>query len=173
MIDLEVKKTEIRMNFDGDCELILTVPGSQKSAVQEIHLQSKDKPLVAKIARKTKKRSLDANAYLWVLMDKIALKIGSTKEEVYRRLVKEVGIFEILPIRDDALDFWIGSWRGKGIGWYAEAIHPSKNLEGYTTTINYYGSSVYGTKEMSRLIDEAVQEAKDLGIETMPPEELE
>ena len=35
------------------------------------------------------------------------------------------------------------------------------------------GSHTYDTKEMSRLIDGAVYEAKQLGIEVLPPDELE
>ena len=36
----------------------------------------------------------------------------------------------------------------------------------------YYGSSQYNTKQMSRLIDMVVEGAKELGIETLTPEEL-
>ena len=36
----------------------------------------------------------------------------------------------------------------------------------------YYGSSRYNTRQMSRLIDSIVQDCKDLGIETLPPEKL-
>lgn len=42
-----------------------------------------------------------------------------------------------------------------------------------TDVVAYYGSSTYDTDEMARLIDEIVNEAKELGIETMPPEELD
>ena len=37
----------------------------------------------------------------------------------------------------------------------------------------YRGSHSYDSKEMSILIDGTVEEAKALGIETLPPEELE
>jgi hypothetical protein len=36
----------------------------------------------------------------------------------------------------------------------------------------YFGSSGYNTKEMSVLIDEAVRQAKELEIETLPPNQL-
>jgi hypothetical protein len=36
----------------------------------------------------------------------------------------------------------------------------------------YKGSHLYDTKEMSRLIDYIVEEAKDLGIETMTPDDV-
>ena len=45
-------------------------------------------------------------------------------------------------------------------------------LEGYENVFAYYGSSTYNTTEMSRLIDYVVDEAKELGIETLPPEQL-
>jgi hypothetical protein len=35
------------------------------------------------------------------------------------------------------------------------------------------GSHTYDTREMSRLIDGTVEEAKELGIETLTPEQLE
>ena len=37
----------------------------------------------------------------------------------------------------------------------------------------YRGSSTYDSKEMSLLIEGTVSDAKDLGIETIPPDELE
>ena len=36
----------------------------------------------------------------------------------------------------------------------------------------YYGSSTYNTRQMSRIIDAAVEEAKGMGIETLRPEEI-
>ena len=36
----------------------------------------------------------------------------------------------------------------------------------------YYGSSGYDTKEMGRLIDGVIDECKELGIETLPPDKV-
>ena len=44
----------------------------------------------------SEKRSLNANAYMWVLLDQIAQAIHGTKEEVYRIAVKHVGVFDTL-----------------------------------------------------------------------------
>ena len=49
---------------------------------------------------------------------------------------------------------------------------PSK-IKGYTNTRCFYGSSVYDTAQMSRLIALIVEECKAAGVETMTPEELE
>ena len=58
-----------------------------------------------------------------------------------------------------------------GLGWVTETI-PSK-LDGFTNVLAYYGSSMYNTAEMSKLIDLIVQECQQLGIETKNPKELQ
>ena len=62
----------------------------------------------------------------------------------------------------------IKKWNKRGLGWIAEIIGESK-IPGYTNIMTYFGSSVYDTSEMSRLIDGLVSEAEYLGIETMTP----
>lgn len=127
---------------------------------------------MASLAEKRKKRSPDANAYLWVLCQKIAEAVRNlTKEEVYKAAVRQAGQFEILPIRCDAEEAFIRKWTGRGAGWLAERQDESK-LPGYVRVIAYYGSSVYDSREMAALLDYVVSEAKDLGIETATPEEL-
>ena len=119
-----------------------------------------------------KKRSLDANSYAWVLMGKLANKVGLSKEEVYREFVKDVGNnYEIIPIRNDAVVGWISAWQGRGTGWVCDILGESK-LDGYTNVICYYGSSTYDSMQMSRLIDLIVYECKLQGIDTMTPAEL-
>lgn len=119
------------------------------------------------------KRSNDANAYMWVLCDKIAIAIGKgmTKEEVYREAVRKVGVFNILPVKKEAVPRFIQSWCRNGVGWVCDNTGRSK-LQGFENIVVYYGSSTYNTKEMSRLIDYIVEEAKDYQIETLPPEQL-
>lgn len=119
-----------------------------------------------------KKRSLDANAYAWVLCKKIADKLSITKEEVYKKNIKEVGKFEIIPIRNEAVSTFIRAWNKKGIGWLCEILDKSK-IENYTNIIAYYGTSEYNTKEMSIFIEGLVYEAQQLGIQTKSPKEIE
>jgi len=141
-------------------------------AAREFVGRMKDKMYSASLKEHREKRSLDANAYLWVLCQKIAEVVRyTTKEEVYREAIKRVGQFEYLPIREDAVDTFIKRWNDKGLGWFAEQVEDSK-LPGYIKVIAYYGSSVYDTKEMSVLIDDVIDTAKELDIETATPEEL-
>lgn len=119
-----------------------------------------------------KKRSLDANAYLWVLLGKISAEVNIPPEEVYRNAIRDIGgNYEVFPVRNDIADRFEGIWSHDHIGWIAENIGPSK-IEGYTNFRCFYGSSVYDTKQMSRLLDVVIDECKQLGIETMTDREL-
>jgi len=169
--------TDIRLQFNKSHqpELVLVLslsPQQAQEGVQELkEVLSKGKHLQAEIKQYRKRRSLDANAYFWVLCQKIAEAIGSTKELVYQNFIRDVGQFEIIPIRDDAVDRWISNWQSIGLGWYAEILSDSK-IEGYKNIISYFGSSVYDSKEMSVLINEIVNQCHELGIETKPEEEI-
>lgn len=117
-------------------------------------------------------RSLNANSYCWVLMDRIAEKLKTTKEDVYLEIIKRVGVFEILPIREDVVERFVSRWNSKGLGWVCDNLGACKTLKGFVNIVAYYGTSTYDTKEMSRFIDEVVENAKELKIETKTPNEI-
>lgn len=134
--------------------------------------QLREKDVDVSIKKYRAKRSLDANGYAWVLIDKIAARMGLTKAEVYRDHIRHIGgVSEIVCVRDQAVERLRDGWQKNGLGWQTETL-PSK-LEGCTNIVLYYGSSTYDTRQMSALIDSLVDTAKGLGIETMSPEELE
>ena len=123
------------------------------------------------IAKERKKRSLDANGYAWVLIDKIAAAMRLGKEEVYRNSIRDIGgNSEIICVPDKAVDTLRRCWEKNGLGWQMDTM-PSK-LPGCTNAVLFYGSSAYDTHQMSILIDRLVQDCKALGIETLPPEKL-
>lgn len=167
-----MKATDIDILYTTDIntmQVVLTTnrnPEYQQKIFKLKELTEENKLLTVDIKQYRKRRSLDANAYCWILSQKIAEKIGNTKEFVYKQAIRQVGQFEILPIKDDAVEKWIQVWESRGIGWQSEIMRDSK-LDGYTTTINYFGSSVYDTKQMSILLEEIVYQAKELGIDTM------
>lgn len=134
-------------------------------------LFNQDKEKVFEIKEHKLKRSLNANAYCWVLMNKIADAIKSTKEEVYREYIKNKGIFRLITMNKDATNTFIKIWQEKGLGWICD-ISESK-YEGMVDVVAYYGTSSYNTKQMANFIDYVVDEAKNLGIETLPPDEIE
>jgi hypothetical protein len=128
--------------------------------------------LTIKIGKFSKKRSLDANAYAWVMISKLAEKLNIPKTDIYRSAIKEIGgNSDVVCIQDKAVKKLCEGWEGNGIGWLTERF-PSK-LDGCTNVTLYYGSSTYDTAQMSRLINIIVEECRQLGIETKSKEEVE
>ena len=117
------------------------------------------------------KRSLDANAYCWVLIDKIAEKLKESKEEVYRQYITHIGgNSEIVCVQNEAVERLCEGWRRNGIGWQTETF--DSKIGGCTNVILYYGSSVYDSAQMARLLDLIIQDCKTLGIPTETPNEI-
>lgn len=120
------------------------------------------------IQKKKNKRSLNASAYCWVLCQKIAEELSKTgytsKEDVYRKAIKDCSHFSYVPVREDAIERYIQIWQGHGLGWLAEDAGECQSLKGYHNIMCYHGSSVYTTAEMQRLIDCLVDECNQLEI---------
>lgn len=134
---------------------------------EELNKLDADTEYTVSITKKSKRRSLNANAYAWVLCEKIARELSKnayiSKNDVYKRVLVESGTFTYLPIKNDATDRFIEIWQGHGLGWHAEEAGPAK-MEGYTIIRAYHGSSVYTVDEMRRLIDALVDECSQLNI---------
>ena len=162
----------ISTSFSETGQQLITLALTTKQDISDLKaIIANGKLLEVEISKQKKKRSLDSNSYLWTLCQKIAEVIQSTKELVYQKFIRDVGQFEIVPIKNEAVERWIEVWNSKGLGWFAEVMEDSK-LPGYKKVISYYGSSVYDQREMSVLLDEVVRECKELGIETLPPDEI-
>lgn len=125
-----------------------------------------DETKLYKIEEYKQKRSLEANAYYWVLLSKMADVLRVSKRELHLRMLREYSQVSIVCIPANS--------NIKGYVKYYEqdgAFKKGDNLF-YTYKI-YKPSSEMDTKEMSVLIDGAVYEAKQLGIETLPPYKIE
>ena len=174
-MELKAKNLEIKKSLNGDTELIFSVADKDNKIAKLISEDTTLKEFIKlKFEKWRKKRSLDANAYMWVLLGNIAKheNIKSTAEELYKKYIKNVGVYEIMPIKTIAVDAYINRWKRNGKGWFCEVLGESK-LKDYTNVITYFGSSSYDTKEMFRLIEEIITDAKELGIETITPAEKE
>ena len=127
------------------------------------------------LRRYRKKRSLDANAYCWVLCDKIAKELSKdgtpvTKAVVYKDAILQIGTFEPMIIQEKAFDNFKRIWEKQGLGFLIQEVSRKDKC----IKVNcYYGSSTYDSKEMCLLIELLIDMAKNLGIETKPQEEID
>lgn len=138
--------------------LTLIVDKDSSIAVRQILNElDENETYIAEIKKSKRKRTLDQNSYMWVLCQRIAEKVGNTKEEVYRTFIKRVGQFDVLCIQNNALNNFIERWGKQGIGWFCET--DTSKLKGCT--------NVYTTEEMMILLDEVISQCKELNISTV------
>lgn len=169
---METKVNQIDWQPDKEGRTWLHLLVEDGATARRYATENADKPLRLKLSRWTEKRSLDANAYCFVLIGKIAEATRVPRDEVYREAIRNLGgNYDTVCIQQKAADALCDGWSHNGLGWITEQF-PSK-LEGCVNVNLYYGSSTYDKPTMSRLIDNIVQDAKELDIETLTPDELE
>lgn len=146
----------------------MTFSVNENTVVNEID-KLRDCKLSIKVVKHKEKRSLDANAYAWVLMQKLAEAINSDKWTVYLEcLIKHSKCFTHVIVKPEAVDKMKELYRT-----CVDLGEISVNgMTGHQLQV-YYGSSTFNTKEMSVFIDGIVRDCKDQGIETLTPIELE
>ena len=153
-------------------QMIIDVPPDQRGTVMKFLRTMKDKLYDLTIKEHREKRSLDANAYAWVLIGLIADALRIPPNEVYRQAILNIsGNYEVIPVREEAVSKFMEVWQKQGIGWPIFDMGKSK-IPGYRNLRAYYGSSVYDTRQMSQLIENLIHDCKALGIETKSEEEL-
>ena len=159
--------TSARVSPDGElCLKVKNIP-----MARQFVLEMRDRVYTCEVREYRKKRSLDANAYFWVLCDKLAEATGVPKEDIYRNAIRDIGgVSDTVCVTDKAAPKLMQIWSGRGLGWFCESF-PSK-LPGCTNVTLYSGSSTFDARQMSRLIDNIVQDCAAVGIETATPDEI-
>lgn len=138
--------------------------GNPKQLIMYLATCDDDKEYEVKEVKK--KRSLDSNSYYWALLNKIAGVLGESKEKLHLKMLKEYGeVYSVLlPKEHDITGL---------IKYYEVESCIEKNGHKFISYKAYLPSSEMNTKQMSKLIDGVVSEAKELGIETLTPSQIE
>ena len=148
--------------FGGDYLLTLRLEGVGRSELEGLKDST---PYRLKLTKWAERRSLDANNYLWVLASKMAEVLGTTKDEVYENLLQRYGLVDedvVITVKSSVdMSKIDGHW------------HLLKSDDKWSGYIRIRGTSEYDKREMARFLDMVVDEAKELGVETMTPQELE
>lgn len=162
-------------SFDGKPMLTVSAPALETKAIRKIYdvvlsgRTVQNTRLTATFAWYKEKRSLNANAYFHVLVGKIAKAIGESESDVKRQLVCDYGAQAAVIVLPKAV-----TPESAGVAyarWINDIVSP-KGVE-----CSQYGAykptHTLDTAEMARLINGTIAEAKQLGIETKTPAEIE
>lgn len=146
--------------------------GTANKLITYLIEQARDKQFEIKEYRA--KRSLDSNAYCWVLCDKIAKELSKdgtiiTKEKIYQDAILQIGTFESMIVEEKAFENFKRIWQKQGLGFLIQEVSRKDKC---VKVHCYYGSSTYDSKEMSLLINLLVELAKSLNIETKSDAEI-
>lgn len=147
-------------------DVLLTLNIEEKESVKKGYDELKDKRLVIDIKQYRKKRSLNANAYAWVLITEIANKLRASKEEIYFIMLKRYGQGGQAKIPIAKAELFKRQWK------YIEQDEQYPDDRGARFFRFWVGSSHYNTEEMSIFIDGIVSEAEELGIQTKTPDQI-
>jgi hypothetical protein len=156
---------DLGFGLGGDLTLTLSLPRHHADSLKKLM----DADIEADIKKFREKRSLSQNAYAWTLITKIAQSVNPpmNKEEVYVEMLKRYGQGGFISIQADK-----ASDVTRAFDYYVQKGEGEVNGKKFLHYMVYVGSSKYNTKEMATFISGIVEEAKDLGIETLTPDEI-
>ena len=126
------------------------------------------------------KRSLNSNSYYWKLLSQVADKLRISKSRLHNDMLRHFG--QRMEVDGKPVVVYLpDTEESENTAMESDTVHlkqTSKTLEGnngitYRAYVMLRGSSTYTVSEMSVLVSGIVQEAKQLGIETLTPSELE
>lgn len=168
-MSMECKGRVISISRDLETGGIVANLLLQDVSVQELQTLKAYEELSVSLKKYRKKRSLDANSYCWVLCSRIAEKVGSSKDEIYEQMLQDYGCFD----EDDNGYIVVTVKSGTDMSKIGRHWKFYKDNGKFSSYLKIKGSSEYDSAEMGRFIDGIIFEAKELGISTETPDEIE
>ncbi len=145
---------------------MMTFTGTKAEINQFLYKLDKDTTWDIKIDKHREKRSLEANAYSWVLQNEISNVLRLSKEEVHFQMLKDYG-------QRDYISALASVNIANYYDYFEEKSTFKQNGKVFKSYVVYRGTHTYDSREMSIFIDGVVQEARNLGIETLEDREIE
>lgn len=160
--------TEARIQNDGGVWFCLKVNEPAQARRFVLEMEKKVYQLVIKLCRK--KRSNDANALYWEMCGQLARATNDTTDNIYLRHIRDIANYDTLCMLTEAVPDFERRWKSNHKGRIIETRE--SKIPGCTTVLAYYGSSDFDTREMSRLIDNCLQDCETAGVEVMSEREI-
>ena len=162
---MKARITDLDINYqNGKGKITLEIDSRYLQRLETF----KEKELELNIKEYKEVRNNQANSYMWVILQEMADILKTTKEDLYKKYIKEKGLFRIIKVNNNAVNTMTKIWNDRGLGWFTDIANQG---EDDTELILYYGTSSYDTKQMSVFISYICEDAKELGIDTTTLEE--
>lgn len=160
---------DLTMNRDGTQNITVTVHADFREKFDQLN----GKDLDIEIKQHREKRSKSANAYFHVLVNRIAGETFGSDDEIKAQLVIKYGT---IARDEDGMAIGFKMPASVNAAKYYKYIRcfdqRTENGKLFNCYLVMKPTHEMDTKEMARLIDGAIEEAKELGIETDTPETL-
>ena len=174
MHELTGKISGVSFDYVSGKPMVTFEMNERQSALDMVDALKGFDKLTLRVGKFKKKRSLDANAYFHLLVNKIARNMLVSDDEVKQRLVKSYGTLA----RDENGDL-IGAMLPAGVD--VDRFYPyTRNYKTewrdgkeYTCYLFYERTRDLDTAQFSHLLEGTIQEAKNLGIEVKSQEEID
>ena len=170
---MKTTTSELNLTFTDRDQPLLYIPLklSRREAVTATEpLQdtlARGKLLSVEIKPYRAKRSLDANALLWVMLGEMAAALNTDKDSLYLDMLERYGVFTHIVVKPEVVERVKQEWRT-----VRELGEVTINGKTGIQLQCYFGSSSYNSKEFSVLLEGVISEAQELGIETRPEAEI-
>ena len=153
---------DLTVNRDGTQNITITINKGEDAC--SLFDRLKDVLCEITIKKLSRKRSLDANRFLWALCSDIgkALTPPVEKIEIYQRAVKAAGVYFQTEIPLFKLDEVRRRWTSTGDGWLFEIVDNGRI--GHKLVHMYFGTSSYTVDEMRFVLDWLVDQCRQMEI---------
>lgn len=156
------------LTLDGQLTLTMTI-NEKAEAIEQIKQMNPDKLMDIEIIPHRKKRSLDANAMLWACIGDIAKALGTARDEVYLKALRDYGQYEVMSCKKDALEMFKKQYRDlEQVG-----FEYTNNGDTWVDVICYFGSHTYDTRQFSQLLEGVIWDMRELGLQPPPPKSVQ
>ena len=152
--------TEARIQNDNGVWLCLKV--NEPAMARKFVLEMAKKVYLITIKLFRKKRSNDANALYWEMCGQLARATNDTPDNIYLRHIRDIANYDTLCMMTEAVQDFERRWKSNHKGRLIETRE--SKIPGCTTVLAYYGSSDFDTREMSRLIDNCIQDCEAVAL---------
>ena len=130
------------------------------------------------VNRAKKRRTATQNKYYWSLLAELAGALGVSNDELHFQLLKDYSKPEVVAVLDRVdvskfFRYYEEIYRQRK--WHWRKLPDGRRQYWHEDTVYYRiykGSSAMDTKEFKRLLDGLIAECREVGIETMTPEEV-